>query len=580
MQCLDYTDLYRTAPLHDPNTQIRLLRATQLEEKYLSYDFIVCDLSDAPPYDAISYTWGDPNERGFIRVNNVPISVTWNCRYALWQARQLGSIYTWIDAVCINQANLEEKGAQVAFMYSIYQSAAEVLACIGPPDDASERIYAALMEFDNEAGFDFDDRVESNNYKDGSPAMTWLAHKGDSFCEVLWQDYEQFSSRPYISRLWIVQELHAGGPGVNIIFGAIGSRWKLVIALFMTLEHLYFNRDTENSLAHVHELTQGLSRDFGSLCALSQNLLCFDVRDRVYGTLHLFDWQRAGITPLQPDYTKSPFELLVTMAPLILESARGSFWPLADLVQVFEIKASDPHLQPYLSCHGMCPVQSQHGYRQWEVPMDFQVQFDQVTKCCEKETRCVLQCGKSSKCSVSRGSTSSINRSRSTPNSHGKGLAHDSVCETIAEGWSDSAPGYSAQYIVPRSTEAGDVVVLFHFRRITSSLVIREESDQETITIIGKAEYLSSRSVSSKYAPYSSPSWRYAMVTMEATIEEMIGFLVPYDPAFVFKLPRIVAFRTLNGKPRLQRTQDGRTVRTISVRQEWDSKHLFSEQCR
>lgn len=56
-----------------------------------------------------------------------------NCLHALRQARHFleeGSL-VWIDAICINQSDPEEKGLQVNLMGDTYRKAERVLACIG-----------------------------------------------------------------------------------------------------------------------------------------------------------------------------------------------------------------------------------------------------------------------------------------------------------------------------------------------------------------------------------------------------------------------------------------------------------------
>jgi hypothetical protein len=44
--------------------------------------------------------------------------------------------YLWIDAICINQADADEKGMQFTMMGSIYAQASRVLIWLGPPSPA------------------------------------------------------------------------------------------------------------------------------------------------------------------------------------------------------------------------------------------------------------------------------------------------------------------------------------------------------------------------------------------------------------------------------------------------------------
>jgi hypothetical protein len=104
----DSTDnAYVHEPLSDSRTHIRLLKI--LHGGFEQH--VVCEMSPwpiatAPPYDAISYTWGDPNATTKITINSKSKTVRRNCEYALQQvtaSKQSCHHYLWLDALCINQ---------------------------------------------------------------------------------------------------------------------------------------------------------------------------------------------------------------------------------------------------------------------------------------------------------------------------------------------------------------------------------------------------------------------------------------------------------------------------------------------
>ncbi|KAK5683575.1 hypothetical protein LTS10_005108 [Elasticomyces elasticus] len=79
---------------------------------------------DIPPvYEALSYTWGAVSQ------------VTDNLWVALngLRHRFIWSRTIWVDAVCINQLDLAERGSQVALMRDIYSSADRVNVWLGVP---------------------------------------------------------------------------------------------------------------------------------------------------------------------------------------------------------------------------------------------------------------------------------------------------------------------------------------------------------------------------------------------------------------------------------------------------------------
>jgi hypothetical protein len=69
-----------------------------------------------------------------------PFRVTRNLFSAMMGLRETESIIVWIDAICINQIDEEEKGWQVALMGDIYRQAFGVLAWLGASADNSDTV--------------------------------------------------------------------------------------------------------------------------------------------------------------------------------------------------------------------------------------------------------------------------------------------------------------------------------------------------------------------------------------------------------------------------------------------------------
>jgi Heterokaryon incompatibility protein (HET) len=109
----------------------------------------------------LSYTWRDPHpvltqQRGLnwdespenvILCDGPRLAITRNLSDALHQFRQIGILRPlWIDAVCINQADLDERGIQVAVMGAIFSNAEEVLVWLGAEDPTSNEAGALLTQ--------------------------------------------------------------------------------------------------------------------------------------------------------------------------------------------------------------------------------------------------------------------------------------------------------------------------------------------------------------------------------------------------------------------------------------------------
>jgi Heterokaryon incompatibility protein (HET) len=102
-------------------------------------------------YAALSYVWGEPKDKVPIEIDGKFIHVTKNCQAALRALRHsMDTKIVWVDAICINQDNSEEKSDQVALMGDIYRKAERTFAWLGP-DGLTEDLAKAEEELKHAA---------------------------------------------------------------------------------------------------------------------------------------------------------------------------------------------------------------------------------------------------------------------------------------------------------------------------------------------------------------------------------------------------------------------------------------------
>lgn len=148
---------------------IELLPPETRDTRRINISFVTTRLSNALEYDALSYTWGSSvqeleEEKQIFSV--VPrcypiycegkiVLASQNLRdillrlhlfksledygedYRAFAIKSFGrttSKFIWIDAICINQEDPDERGTQVALMGTIYRAAACVIGFIGEAD--------------------------------------------------------------------------------------------------------------------------------------------------------------------------------------------------------------------------------------------------------------------------------------------------------------------------------------------------------------------------------------------------------------------------------------------------------------
>ncbi|KAK4442449.1 heterokaryon incompatibility protein-domain-containing protein [Podospora aff. communis PSN243] len=269
------SDIYN--PLPSP-TAIRLINLHGLvdlpdyQHQLVSLSLTVADLKDGPEFNALSYTWGDPicselespllppkKEWENIAIcDGVVIPVQPNLHDALRSlvTRNDFSLtdFIWIDAICINQADLDERAAQVQLMGDVYSQANSVIAWVGQEDGTTadaisvvRRIASIvqdvvppdrdLIPYDS-ATFEAVGRAISHN--DDSDLFNSEAQRSKFGIEPItprqWLLFLAFFSRRYFSRIWIVQELVLASR-IFFVCGHYRIDWVDIVATAHFLAH-------------------------------------------------------------------------------------------------------------------------------------------------------------------------------------------------------------------------------------------------------------------------------------------------------------------------------------------------------
>jgi hypothetical protein len=117
-----------TFPLETPLVYcIRLIRLHQSKEGPVRCDISTFALEDAPQYSTLSYTWGAPGLIYYVLVDGEGIQIRENLHQCLQELREEDDGYLWIDQICINQAGVQERNAQVPLMCTIYSQCSSVI---------------------------------------------------------------------------------------------------------------------------------------------------------------------------------------------------------------------------------------------------------------------------------------------------------------------------------------------------------------------------------------------------------------------------------------------------------------------
>ncbi|KAF7534136.1 hypothetical protein G7054_g6470 [Neopestalotiopsis clavispora] len=261
------------------------------------------DYTTPVQYTALSYTWGkpDPSTDTTIDCAGHKLKITKSLATALKHFRQKDhSILLWVDQICINQEDGQEKVQQIPLMSSIYRYAMNTSIWLGAEESGS----TSAMQLLDDVGtrLQFSEAIDINP---GEFARMQLPGQDSA----QWRDLMNLLGRQWFSRLWIIQEvILSRSPWV--LCGDHHVHWSVIengchqlqtsgisnwlqqnlsasngraddsstgrdfIASIMELSHAKFRFD---SMARGPRLL--------SLLVSTRNAECWDARDKVYGLL-------------------------------------------------------------------------------------------------------------------------------------------------------------------------------------------------------------------------------------------------------------------------------------------------------
>ena len=201
-------DAYVYQPLADGYIRLVELFSDTVNAS-LQCRIFTCCLNDAPlvSFEALSYVWGPQEPLYDLLCGDVQprvLRIGPNLRDALLHLRFHPSVNAnprvlWVDRICINQDDIEERASQVQLMHAIYRRCRQGLVWLGMDDSNTEEAFNCAR-FIHKNGFDRWTPWESlAPFR--SPAVS-LADLKDYLTHLL-----SLTNRPWFERAWVFQEV-------------------------------------------------------------------------------------------------------------------------------------------------------------------------------------------------------------------------------------------------------------------------------------------------------------------------------------------------------------------------------------
>jgi hypothetical protein len=305
-------------PIPQDSDQIRLLRFFDSKTILIFH----ASLSNPPGYRALSYTWGNSlsdeplqvliDVDGELQPRN--LVVTENCMGALKRLYEDDSLTpVWVDAICIDQNQDNERNHQVSLMSNIYSTAEKVQIDLGPGDQGTRRALRYIKQ-----------EYEFNLKSTGTP-LQYFPYTDIAPLNVQ-ESLSDILSRSWFTRVWVLQEVHFA-KYAEVLCGKDKIPWSILRLLGI---HYYENDHAHSrltvSLSNLEPSTSSQNTaKIPPILSIAENqkvektlwhwlqetysLKSTDPRDSVYALLGLASDVREGGFHLTADYTKTLAEV-------------------------------------------------------------------------------------------------------------------------------------------------------------------------------------------------------------------------------------------------------------------------------
>ncbi len=295
-------------------------------------------------YEALSYAWGNQNAtRSIYTHDGIEIPVTENLHDALQQLRYSNvSRSLWVDSICIDQADIDERNHQVRMMGTIYAKAARVVIWLGKGSIQDQQAFRSLQELHNIAW--------QQKQRTSSAHISWRKAKGERVlkrviaCTVSgisqvaiggvdnlglkgfklwdidklkWENVRDMLRRQWFHRLWIIQEVSHAQRAV-VVCGQYELSWNILAnALEYVIDHdlglKYLDRAGQWACETVVTIQKLRERGFREplFSVMLQNTYggCSDPRDKIFAMMSISEGQDVYDWEISFDYTRNTDEL-------------------------------------------------------------------------------------------------------------------------------------------------------------------------------------------------------------------------------------------------------------------------------
>jgi hypothetical protein len=217
-------EVYQYEALYPNVKSVRFLHLQPgAKDDPVSIKLVACPLAELPPFEALSYTWGNTVIPKIIACNGLSFKIHLNAWHALVDLRYEDKPRVlWVDAICINQQDNEDKNHYVPMMRVIYERASRVCVWMQPVHVDMANVLNIVSKV---SAIGEKDELEPEKSLLAVTAADLTAQGLPSVNDPVWKSIDLLLWSSWFNRIWIIQEITLARDAI-LVSGSASCPWE------------------------------------------------------------------------------------------------------------------------------------------------------------------------------------------------------------------------------------------------------------------------------------------------------------------------------------------------------------------
>ncbi|PKS08717.1 hypothetical protein jhhlp_004770, partial [Lomentospora prolificans] len=274
----------------EPDMDLRVQCAAYSEDVNEGGELPFRDLLNHPYFESFYIRFGGALPSGIITIGGAELEIGGELYRAMMRLRdEEKPLRIWIDGICINQNDVEERNEHVKMMGKVYKGAQHVRIWLGEEIGIESPALNAVYMADEV----LDDVFKRLDASAPRSQIQFAILQDERVKKIPWEALEAFLNRSWFERVWVIQEI-ANAKSATMHIGRMTVPWSYFSTVITGARTFSMDRSLEShnvkGVCMMHSLMDSkFQYDLLSLLEETRNFKSTISKDKIYAVLGMVD---------------------------------------------------------------------------------------------------------------------------------------------------------------------------------------------------------------------------------------------------------------------------------------------------